>query len=96
MTGTGMTEAEEFASIYGLRVPIPTHKAVQRQDKADAIYKNQVVKFRAIAQTAKNLHQKGQPVLIGTISVEKSEALSKLLKAEGLPHNDAQCQTTRA
>jgi len=88
MTGTGMTEAEEFASIYGLRVvPIPTHKAVQRNDKPDAIYKNQVAKFRAIAQTAKELHQKGQPVLIGTISVEKSEALSKLLKAEGVPHN---------
>jgi preprotein translocase subunit SecA len=88
MTGTAITEEEEFADIYGLNVvAIPTHRPIARQDKADAIYKNRLGKFRAIADKTKELYDKGQPVLIGTISVEKSEALSKLLKARGIPHN---------
>lgn len=88
MTGTALTEEEEFASIYGLNVvAIPTHKPVIRDDKQDAIYKSVEAKFKAIAKETKKLHAKGQPVLIGTISVEKSESLSKMLKKEGIPHN---------
>lgn len=88
MTGTAMTEEEEFATIYGLNVvEIPTHRPVIREDKSDAIYKNVTGKFKAIAEEVKKLHDKGQPVLIGTISVEKSEALSNMLKAQGVKHN---------
>ncbi len=88
MTGTGMTEEEEFASIYRLGViEIPTHRPVAREDKPDAIYKNLKGKLNAIADKIKELHEKGQPVLIGTISVEKSETLSTLLKARGIPHH---------
>lgn len=88
MTGTALTEEEEFATIYGLNViAIPTHRPVVRDDKADAIYKNVTAKFKAIAAETKKLNDKGQPVLIGTISVEKSEALSTLLKSHGIKHN---------
>lgn len=88
MTGTAVTEEEEFGSIYGLNViPVPTHRPVQRKDHADSIYKNIQGKFSAIADKVKELNEKGQPVLIGTISVEKSEALSKALKARGIKHN---------
>ena len=88
MTGTAITEEEEFAAIYGLNVvEIPTHMPVVRDDKADAIYKSIEAKFNAIAKKTAELHAKGQPVLIGTISVEKSETLSTLLKKEGIPHN---------
>ncbi len=88
MAGTAKTEEEEFQSIYGLDVyEIPTHRPVTRKDKSDAIYKNVQSKFHAIARTVKELNEKGQPVLVGTISVEKSEALSKLFKEEGVPHN---------
>ncbi|MBT4384449.1 preprotein translocase subunit SecA [Candidatus Peregrinibacteria bacterium] len=88
MTGTAITEEEEFASIYGLNtVIIPTHRPIARNDRPDAIYKNISGKFKAIAEKTKELHDKGQPVLIGTISVEKSETLSALLKARGIPHN---------
>lgn len=88
MAGTAKTEEEEFQSIYGLDVyEIPTHKPVTRLDKPDAIYKNTAAKFRAIARTVKELNEKGQPVLVGTVSVEKSEALSKLFKAENIPHH---------
>ncbi len=87
MTGTADTEEEEFASIYGLNViPIPTHRPIARQDLPDVIYKNINGKFNAIAEQVKELNKKGQPVLIGTISVEKSEALSKLLKKRKIPH----------
>ncbi|MEK7547263.1 MAG: preprotein translocase subunit SecA, partial [Patescibacteria group bacterium] len=88
MTGTAATEAEEFYQIYGLdTIIIPTNKQVIRQDKVDTIYKTHKGKFLAIVALIKELHKKGQPVLAGTISVEKSEILSKLLKMEGIPHN---------
>ncbi|MFA4814694.1 MAG: preprotein translocase subunit SecA [Candidatus Gracilibacteria bacterium] len=88
MAGTAKTEEEEFQSIYALDVyEIPTHRPVIRVDKSDAIYKNVDSKFRAIARMVKGLHENGQPVLVGTISVEKSETLSKLFKTEGVPHH---------
>ena len=88
MTGTALTEEEEFASIYMLDVvEIPTNKPVIRKDHPDVVYKNEAGKFRAIVQQVKECHAKGQPVLVGTISIEKSEILSKLLKREGIPHN---------
>ncbi len=88
MTGTAETEAEEFYKIYGLdTIVIPTHKKVIRDDKPDAIYKTQKAKYVAVAEKTKELHQNGQPVLIGTISIEKSEVMSKLLKMQGVPHS---------
>ena len=88
MTGTALTEEEEFATIYKLDVvEIPTNKPVIRIDHPDVVYKNEAGKFRAIVQQVKACHEKGQPVLVGTISIEKSELLSKLLKREGIPHN---------
>ena len=88
MTGTALTEEEEFATIYKLDVvEIPTNKPVIRQDHSDIVYKNEAGKFRAIIEQVKLCHAKGQPVLVGTISIEKSEILSKLLKRESIPHN---------
>ena len=88
MTGTALTEEEEFGTIYRLDVvEIPTNKPVARVDHVDAIYKNQQGKYRAIVQQVKACHEKGQPVLVGTISIEGSELLSKLLKKEGIRHN---------
>ena len=88
MTGTAMTEEEEFSAIYNLDVvEIPTNRPVVRQDHTDVVYKNEPGKFRAIVQQVKECHAKGQPVLVGTISIEKSELLSKLLKREGIPHS---------
>ena len=88
MTGTALTEQEEFAAIYALDVvEIPTNKPVIRQDHTDVVYKNEAGKYRAIVNQVKECHAKGQPVLVGTISIEKSELLSKLLKREGIPHN---------
>ncbi len=88
MTGTALTEEEEFAAIYALDVvEIPTNKPVVRKDHTDVVYKNEIGKFRAIVAQVKQCHAKGQPVLVGTISIEKSEILSKLLKREGIPHN---------
>ena len=88
MTGTALTEEEEFAAIYALDVvEIPTNKPVIRKDHSDVVYKNEAGKFRAIVNQVKECHAKGQPVLVGTISIEKSEILSKLLKREGIPHN---------
>ena len=88
MTGTALTEEEEFAAIYALDcVEIPTNKPVIRKDHNDVVYKNEIGKFRAIVEQVKECHAKGQPVLVGTISIEKSEVLSKLLKREGIPHN---------
>ena len=87
MTGTALTEAEEFAAIYMLDVvEIPTNRPVVRLDQNDLVYKNEPGKFRAIVEQVKQCHAKGQPVLVGTISIEKSEVLSKLLKREGIPH----------
>ena len=88
MTGTALTEEEEFATIYQLDVvEIPTNKPVARQDLSDVVYKTEIAKFRAIIRQVKECHAKGQPVLVGTVSIEKSEILSKLLKHEGVPHN---------
>jgi preprotein translocase subunit SecA len=88
MTGTADTEAVEFKQIYDLEViSIPTHRAMVRKDFPDLIYKNQGDKFKAIAADVKELHKKGQPVLVGTVSIEKSELLSGLLKKEGVPHD---------
>ena len=87
MTGTAMTEAAEFEEIYNLDVvEIPTNKPMIRKDENDVIYKNENAKYRAIVESIKESHKKGQPVLVGTISIEKSEKLSKLLKQEGIKH----------
>ncbi len=88
MTGTALTEEEEFGAIYSLDVvEIPTNKPVIRIDHPDVVYKTENGKYRAIVQQVKECHAKGQPVLVGTISIEKSELLSKMLKREGIPHN---------
>jgi len=87
MTGTAQTEATEFAEIYGLEViSIPTNKPVIRKDEPDLIYKTEEEKFEAVIKKIKELHKKGQPVLVGTASIEKSELLHQLLKKEKLPH----------
>ena len=87
MTGTAMTEEAEFEEIYNLDViSIPTNKPMIRIDQNDAIYKNENAKFNAIVQSIKESHEKGQPVLVGTVSIEKSEKLSKILKKEGIEH----------
>ena len=87
MTGTAETEAAEFMSTYQLGVvPIPTNKGVQRVDRTDLIYKNEVAKFDAVVKDIAERHEAGQPVLVGTTSVEKSEYLSKLLAKEGIRH----------
>jgi preprotein translocase subunit SecA len=87
MTGTAMTEASEFMQIYKLGViPIPTNKSMQRIDQPDLIYKSEAGKFVAVAQDIVERHRKGQPVLVGTVSVEKSEELSAVLKRNGIPH----------
>ncbi|GAB6039175.1 preprotein translocase subunit SecA [Fundidesulfovibrio butyratiphilus] len=87
MTGTADTEAVEFKQIYGLEVSvIPTHRPMVRTDHPDVIYKTQNEKFAAIVNDVKELHKKGQPVLVGTISIEKSELLSTMLKKAGVPH----------
>ena len=88
MTGTAMTEEEEFGTIYALDiVEIPTNKPVQRVDHPDVVYKTEAGKFRAIVQQIEECHAKGQPVLVGTISIEKSEELSSMLKKKGIKHN---------
>ena len=87
MTGTAMTEESEFEEIYNLDVvAIPTNKPVMRKDLNDVIYKNERAKFNAIVESVKEAHAKGQPILIGTVSVEKSELLSKKLKEAGIKH----------
>jgi preprotein translocase subunit SecA len=87
MTGTAITEADEFANIYGLEViVIPTNRPIARKDNPDAIYKNTKGKFMAAVKFVKDLHKKGQPVLVGTVSIQKSEYLSDLLKKAGVPH----------
>ena len=88
MTGTALTEQEEFEAIYNLDVvEIPTNRPVIRIDHPDVVYKTEAGKFRAIIEQVKQCHANGQPVLVGTISIEKSEILSKMLKREGIPHN---------
>ena len=88
MTGTAATEAEEFREIYGLQVvTIPTHKPMIRTDNPDVIYATEHEKFNAVADEVQERHKNGQPVLVGTTSIENSERVSKLLKARKIPHN---------
>ena len=88
MTGTALTEQEEFEAIYNLDVvEIPTNRPVQRIDQSDVVYKTELGKFRAIIEQVKKCYTKGQPVLVGTVSIEKSELLSKILKKSGVPHS---------
>ncbi|HDG98180.1 MAG TPA: preprotein translocase subunit SecA, partial [Desulfobacterales bacterium] len=88
MTGTADTEAAEFENIYKLDVVvIPTHKKMIRKDYPDVIYKTEREKFKAVVDEIKELYDKGQPVLVGTVSIEKSEMLSKMLKRAGIPHS---------
>ena len=87
MTGTAMTEASEFMQIYKLGViPIPTNKTMQRIDQSDLVFKTEDAKFEAVANDIMERHRKGQPVLVGTVSVEKSEVLSQALRRKGIPH----------
>ncbi len=87
MTGTAKTEESEFREIYGMDViEIPTNKPVIREDYPDVVYRNEEAKFRAVVKEIKEKHSTGQPILVGTISIEKSEILSKMLKKEGVPH----------
>lgn len=87
MTGTAKTEEEEFREIYGMDVvEIPTNKSIIRDDLSDSVYKNEEGKFKAVVKEIKEKHSNGQPILVGTISIEKSELLSKMLKKEGVPH----------
>ena len=88
MTGTASTEADEFSEIYGLQiVSVPTNKPRARQDLPDSVYKTMKGKYNAVIDQIAECHEKGQPVLVGTVSVEKSETLSKMLKGRGIPHN---------
>ncbi|MFZ3020022.1 MAG: preprotein translocase subunit SecA [Minisyncoccia bacterium] len=87
MTGTAETSSEEFLKVYGLEtVVIPPNRKIARLDLNDQIFQSEVGKFKAVARTVKELHQKGQPVLIGTVSIEKNELLGAFLKQEGVPH----------
>jgi preprotein translocase subunit SecA len=87
MTGTAVTSSEEFYKVYGLNVvTIPTNKPNARADRNDLIFQTETGKFKAISKEIKERHQKGQPVLVGTVSIEKNELLSEYLKAEGVPH----------
>ena len=88
MTGTALTEEKEFRDIYAMDVvEIPTNKPVQRKDLDDAVYMTKKEKFNAVVQSVKEAHEKQQPVLVGTITIETSELISRLLKREGIPHN---------
>ena len=88
MTGTAMTEAEEFGTIYNLDiVEIPTNRPIARVDNEDSVYKTEMGKYRAVIRQIKECHAKGQPVLVGTVSIEKNELLGKLLTREGIRHN---------
>ena len=88
MTGTALTEAEEFQEIYKLGVvEIPTNRPVLREDEHDHVYRTATEKYAAVVEAIKKAHEKGQPLLVGTTSIEKSEMLSDMLKAAGLPHN---------
>src|SRR5207248_2193934 len=87
MTGTAETEASEFANTYNLPVvPIPTHRPMVRKDYADLIYKTELAKFEAVVGDIEERFAVGQPVLVGTASVEKSEVLSRMLEKKGIPH----------
>jgi preprotein translocase subunit SecA len=88
MTGTALTSSEEFFKVYHMdTIPVPTNKPAQRKDLNDLIYQTEQGKFKALARIVKEKHKAGQPVLIGTVSIEKNEVLSEFLKREGVPHN---------
>jgi len=88
MTGTALTEEKEFRDIYGMDViEIPTNLPVQRKDLDDAVYKTKEEKYKAVVEAVKEAHATGQPVLVGTITIDVSELLSRMLKKEGIPHN---------
>ena len=88
MTGTALTEEAEFRHIYSLDVvEIPTNAPVVRKDYPDEVYRTMAGKYRAVVRQIKECHQKGQPVLVGTVSIENSELLSSMLKKEGIKHN---------
>ncbi len=88
MTGTALTSSEEFFKVYHMdTVPVPTNKPIQRKDFNDLIFQTENGKFKALAKMVKEKHKAGQPVLIGTVSIEKNEVLSEFLKREGIPHN---------
>ncbi len=87
MTGTAKTEEEEFYKIYGLEVVcVPTNRPLIRKDKSDLLFKNEKGKYDYVVKLIKALHGKGQPILVGTVSVAKSEYLSSLLQSAGIPH----------
>ncbi len=97
MTGTADTEAEEFAKIYNLDVRVvPTNRPMVRKDLEDVVYKTEREKFEAVAKDIEELHEKGQPVLVGTVSIDKSEALASFLKKARHPAQRAQRQAARA
>lgn len=88
MTGTAKTEEEEFYKVYSLEtLVIPTNRPIARNDKADLLFKNEKGKFEYVVEYIKELHKSGQPILVGTVSVEKSEYLSQRLTAANIPHN---------
>src|SRR5690606_19487554 len=88
MTGTAATEAEEFAEIYKLGVvEVPTNRPIARVDEHDRVYRTAAEKHAAVIEAIREAHERGQPTLVGTTSIEKSEMLSDMLKAEGIPHN---------
>ena len=87
MTGTAQTEESEFRNIYNLDVVvIPTNLPVQRKDLNDVVYKTEKAKFKAVANEVEKAYEKGQPVLVGTVNIDKSERLSEMLKRRGIPH----------
>src|SRR5690606_33925663 len=88
MTGTASTEADEFAEIYKLGVvEVPTNRPIARVDEHDRVYRTAAEKYAAVIEAIKEAHAKGQPTLVGTTSIEKSEMLSEMLKKDGIPHN---------
>ncbi len=88
MTGSAKTEEEEFRNIYNMKVvAIPTNKPIKREDHSDLIYATMEGKFRAVVAEIAERHKKGQPVLVGTVAIETSELISKMLKKKGIPHN---------
>ena len=96
MTGTALTEAAEFEEIYGLKtIQVPTHRRINRIDGDDQIYKTKAEKYKAVVEEIKECHAKKQPILVGTVTIENSEQLSKLLKKEKLPHKVFKCQISQ-
>ena len=93
MTGTGKTEEEEFREIYNIRViPIPTNRPIARIDHPDLLYPSLKSKFKAVVEDVKSRHEKGQPVLVGTVAVETSDYLSQLLVQAGVPSRSFECE----